>query len=238
MEDWDGQYRRLMDAVSRTEVVKAPKQHLHTFGVTKLSYYIVTEPSYQDLVPGSSEAVIREGSVTAERPAVVTPAYMAHLEGFGDEALSYFNSLARQYGPNTPGLLYRYRNEPGEMSIVEGTAIAVAERISGQLTRDGSNLSAVIKGVDELWDISLLKFIFEYTAASVMGNVGDLQGQRLLDPEPNLDVPKAAIQRIDDLFRQVEQGDNPSVLRRELDRWGLFDYYQDRFLSLFRRKRG
>ena len=238
MEDWDGQYRRLKDALTRTQIVKAPKQSLHTFGVTKLSYYIVTEPAYQDLNPGSSEAVIREGSVTADRPTVVTPYYMANLAGFGDEALNYFNSLARQHGPNVSGLLYRYKNEPGEMNIVEGTVDAVAERISDQLSTSGSNLSVVIKGVDELWDVSLLKFIFEYTEASAMGNVGELQNRGLLDPDPQLEVPRAAIQHIDDLFRQVEEGDNPAVLKQELDRWGIFDYYQDRFLNLFRQKRG
>ena len=124
------------------------------------------------------------------------------------------------------------------MSIVEGTAQAVAERISNQLGQDGNSLAAVIKGVDELWDVSLLKFIFEYTLASLAGNLGDLQSKRLLDPEPNLGVPRAAVQRIDALFREVEQGGDPAELKRELDRWELFDYYQDRFLSLFRRKRG
>ena len=238
MEDWDGHYRRLMDTVARTQVVKAPRQHLHTFGVTNLLYYMVTEPSYQDLVAGPPEAVVREGRVTAERPKVVTPTYMAHLEGFGEDALSYFNSLARQHGPNTPGLLYHYKNEPGEMSIVEGTAMAVAERISNRLGQDSGNFSAVIKGVDELWDVSLLRFIFEYTLASLAGNVGDLQSQRLLDTEPNLNVPRAAARRIDDLFREAEQGGDPAILKQELDRWGLFNHYQDRFLALFRHRGG
>jgi len=236
MENPESHYRRLMEAVARTEVVKSPRQHLQTFGTTKLKYYIVTEPSYRELIPGSSESVIREGNVTAGRPMVVTPTYMTRLEGFGDEAQSYFQSLARQYGPHAPGILYHYKNEPGEMNIVEGTVVAVADRISSRLVRDSSNLSAVIKGVDELWDVSLLKFIFEYTLASVAGNVEDFQSRKLLDPEPELDVPRAAVQRIETLFRQVEQGEDPSVLKRELDVWGLFDHYQDRFFALFRKK--
>ena len=130
MQDYDGDIRRLMDAAARTEIVRAPRQHLLTFGVTKLHYYIVTEPSYRELVPGAVEAVIREGDVAAQRPAVVTPTYMAHLEGFGEDAYRYFADLAHKYGSNSPGLLYQYANEPGEMSIVEGTAQAVAERIS------------------------------------------------------------------------------------------------------------
>ncbi len=237
MVDYDGQLRRLMDAMSTTQVIKAPKQHLHTFGVTNLRYYVVTEPSYTDLVPGPSEAVVREGSVAAERPAVVTPTYMAHLEGFGDDAQRYFSELSQKYGPNSPGILYRYKNEPGEMSIVEGTVAAVAERISSRLHDDGSNMSAVIRGVDELWDVSLMKFIFEYTVASIGGNIQELQRERMLDLSPALGVPQAAIDRINALFLDAEMGGDRDKLKQELDRWGLFNHYQDRFLALFRRHR-
>ena len=236
VEDHDGNYRRLMEAVARTDVVRAPKRYLHTFGVTTLRYYVVTEPVYRELVKGPDEAVVREGTVTAQRPAVVTPSYMAHLEGFGEDAYSYFNSLAREQGPNATGLLYQYKNEPGEMSVVEGNAQAVANRISNRVDDEGGNLSAVIMGVDELWDVSLLKFIYEYTLSSLAGNVSDLRREQLLDQDPSLGVPKDAIQSIESLFRQTEEGADPSVLKRELDRWGLFDRYQDRFLGLFHRK--
>jgi len=236
MEDLDGQYRRLIDAVSRTQVVKAPHQYLHTFGVTRLQYFIVTEPVYKEVAPGPSEAVIRQGVVTAERPQVVTPAYMAQLDGFGDDAKAYFNSLALRHGANAPGLLYHYKNEPGEMEIVEGAAVEVAQRVSSRLKDESNNLSVVMLGVDELWDVSLLKFIYEYTAASVAGNVEELQSRRLFDPAGEMEAPRAAIQRIEELFRDTERGADPAILKRELDRWGLFQHYQDRFFSLFRRK--
>ena len=42
--------------------------------------------------------------------------------------------------------------------------------------------------------------------------------------------------RIEELFKQVKRGEtDPSMLKRELDRWGtLFHEYEDRFTSLFR----
>jgi len=46
-------------------------------------------------------------------------------------------------------------------------------------------------------------------------------------------VPKAAIHRIDILFEQVESGADPEILKKELDRWGLFEHYEERFLGLF-----
>ena len=61
-------------------------------------------------------------------------------------------------------------------------------------------------------------------------------GARLTDPDPEVDVPRGVIQRIEALFQQVEQGLAPKVLHQELTRWGLFDRYQDRFLNLFRHR--
>ena len=64
----DDAERRIAEAVQLTRVVRPPKQHLATFGVTRLHYYIVTEPSYLDVVPGGEETVIRDGTVISQRP--------------------------------------------------------------------------------------------------------------------------------------------------------------------------
>jgi len=47
----------------------------------------------------------------------------------------------------------------------------------------------------------------------------------------------AAIQKIEQMFEEVERGANPEILKQELDRWGLFQYYEGRFLNLFRKRR-
>ena len=76
------------------------------------------------------------------------------------------------------------------------------------------------------------------TSSSISGNVQEFHARGLLESEDQYGgVPRAAIQQINKLFTEVEQGANPDVLKQELDRWGLFDYYQDRFLNLFRQKR-
>ena len=45
----------------------------------------------------------------------------------------------------------------------------------------------------------------------------------------------AAVQRIERMFYEVSRGRDVEDLRQELDRWGAFDMYEDRFLNLFRR---
>ena len=229
---------QIMRAVEQTKVVRAPRRPLATFGVTNTHYYLVTQPSYQELVQGSHppEAVVREGKVIAEQPVVVTPQYMANLEGFGDNARKYLETLAHRYGPNTPGLLYRYRNESGTLNIAGGEVQAVSQHIIDDLERKGDQESAVIQGVDDLWDVSLLKFIYEFTAGSLRANIADLGSRGLLDPEPGMGIPRAALHRIEELFRAVEEGADPTLLKQELDRWELFERYEDRFLGLFRRR--
>ena len=214
-----------------TRVVRLPRQYLATFGITRLRYYVVTKPLYQELVPSKDEAVVREGTVVAERPAMVTPTYMLNLEGFGDDARRYMEDLVRRLGPNSPGLLYQYRNEPQGMEIVGDEVSAVAQRIAGDLDSRSVDLASVIQGVDELWDVSLLKFIYEYTAASLSSNLGEMKTMGLLEPDPGTDLPRGAVKRIEEMFQQVAQGLDPAVLKTELDRWGLFEQYQDRFFA-------
>ena len=62
-------------------------------------------------------------------------------------------------------------------------------------------------------------------------------GQRgLLGSERGL--PRAARARIEEMFAAVQAGHlDPKELKAELDRWGAFSEYEDRFLSLFRRRR-
>ena len=69
--------------------------------------------------------------MTAERPAVVTPLYLMNLEGFGDEARRSIELFSRQFGANSSGLLYTYKNEATSLNIVGDRVEAVADRIAG-----------------------------------------------------------------------------------------------------------
>ena len=224
-------------AIEQTFVVRFPKQNLATFGSTNIRYYVVTEPIYQDADPVRPEGILRTGRVIAQRPTVVTPTYAMNLQGFSSEAYEYFRDVARSSGPNSPGILYQYRNESEKMDIVSGVPTEIAHRISDDLDRRKEGLSMVMVGVDALWDVALLKFVYEFTSSSLSGNVRELQARGLLTPQPDFrGVPQAAIQQIESLFREAEQGGSYEVLKQEIDRWGLFDLYQDRFLNLFRNR--
>mgnify|MGYP001255826178 CR=1 FL=1 len=227
-------FHRIARAVDLTQVIRTPKQQLATFGITNLKYYVVTEPIYKDLESQTNEVVVRNGQVIAQKPNIVTPGYMLNLEGFSPEAREYMEYLSRKFGVNSAGLLYQYNNNPGTIEIVDGNVEGVAEKISRDLDQRDVGMAVVLSGLDELWDVSLFKFIYEFTASSSISNAREMETMGLLEPVPSLDVPKGVIDNIDELFRKVKSGLDPSILHRELLRWGLFEYYEERFLNLFK----
>ncbi len=225
---------RIEYAARHTEVLRHPRQHLSTFGVTNLYYYLVTEPVYSELVSDIGETVIREGRVIAERPKIVTPYYLSRLEGFSSEARRYFEALLKMHGADTPGLFYTYKNEPKGLNIVSDNWPVVVNRLNDEIDRKGDPLASIIKGQDDLWDVSLLKFIYDITSRSIQNNISQLGARGLLDMSHG-GIPVGARQRIEELFEQVARGECQNYeLERELHHWGVFEEYQDRFFSIVR----
>jgi hypothetical protein len=139
---------RIRDAVNHTEILRLPKQSLATFGTTNIYYYLVTKPAYAELIKNVTETVVREGRVIAEQPRIVTPYYLSQLEGFSSEAKRYFDMLMRTHGPNTPGLLYSYRNEPKELTIVSEDLLSVVDKLNTEIDKRADPLASIIKGED------------------------------------------------------------------------------------------
>ena len=223
--------------VQHTEILRPPKQSLDTFGTTNIYYYLVTEPAYSELIRNITETVIREGRVIAEKPRIVTPYYLSRLEGFSTDAKRYFDMLIKAHGPNAPGLFYTYRNEPKELNIVSDDWLSVVDKLNAEIDKRGEPLTSIIKGEDELWDVSLMKFIYEITRSSLPSNLYQMGSRGLLDVDSS-GVPADARRKIEELFAEVLQGARePGELKAELDRWNLFEEYEDRFLSIFKRRR-
>ena len=223
--------------LENTSIIRFPKQKLATFGNTSIKYYVVTEPLYNVIDSKSEEGVVRTGVVVAEKPAIITPFYAMHLQGFSEDAYDYFKELSSSSGQNSPGILYQYRNEPSEMEIVSGNPKEIATNIDLDLEKNKSDMSVVMIGIDEYWDVALLQFVYEFTANSITNNINEFSSRGLLDPDPSLGgIPRDAVQKIEKLFSEAENGGSSDVLKLELDRWGVFEQYQDRFLNLFKRR--
>ena len=218
--------------IKSTKVLLKPKNLLSTYNQTKIRYHIVTEPSYKEMQFEGNDSVIRHGVVTAQTPKVVTPDFLYRTSGFGDDAKEYIRELTKMLGKNEPALLYTYKNESTDMEIVAGNPMEVSERIKKRLINNNAN-HTVIRGVNALWDVSLLKFIFDYTRESANNNYNDLSKSGLLEDQNG--VPVAVRKRIQGLINEAKKGNiRANDLHKELDDWGLFNEYEDEFLSLFR----
>ena len=227
---------RIKYTVQHTEILRPPKQSLATFGITNIYYYLVTKPAYSELIESVTETVVREGRVVAERPRIVTPYYLSRLEGFSSDAKRYFDMLLRSHGPSAPGLFYTYRNEPKELNIVSDNLLSVVDKLNAEIDKRGDPLTSIIKGEDELWDVSLMKFIYEVTRRSLPSNLSQMRTRGLLNIDSS-GVPVDARLRIEELFAKTLRGEiDPNELKAELDHWNLFEEYEDRFLALFKRR--
>ena len=108
--------------------------------------------------------------------------------------------------------------------------------VNSSINESGERLTTIIKGEDSLWDVSLLKFIYELTQNSLKGNIAQLQSKGLLDVDAE-GIPMDMRRSIEEHFLKVLGGESdPGALKEELERWQLFEEYQDRFFALFKRK--
>ena len=104
-----------------------------------------------------------------------------------DLSFDSFKELNKVFGKNEPALLYNYKNESTDLEIVSGNPQEVSERIKARLVNSQAN-HAVIRGINNLWDVSLLKFIFEYTKTSAKSNFQELNSSGMLDVKNGIPI--------------------------------------------------
>jgi hypothetical protein len=110
------------------------------------------------------------------------------------------------------------------------------DKLNAEIDNRGEPLTSIIKGEDELWDVSLMQFIYEITGSSVQNNLRQMGARGLLNIDSS-GIPTDARVKIEELFRMAYAGEcEPRELKDELDRWGLFEDYEDRFLALFKKR--
>ncbi len=165
-------------ALENTRVIVPPRRRIETFGTSVFNYFLVTEE--MDAV---NESRVREGTIHAEKPQVITPSGMARLmlEGFGDQAQDFADWISAQ--AKQPAFLkygFQIRKSDVLCYDVHEPLDAVVEKIRGQVAGSGDPLSGVITGVDDGWEVCLLKFTFDMVQNSAEGNLGDFKKRGLL----------------------------------------------------------
>jgi len=216
-------------AVNNTEIVMLPTKHLETFGATVLNYHLVSE-----LMDSVNQVRVREGRMHAHRPQIITPESYADtlLEGFGEEAGRYVDWLKNhernvhilQYG-------YRLRQESFSEHVVSESLKLVVDRVHQEVKQSGDPFSAVVVGVDDPWDVCLVKLFWEIIQASAKGNFEQMERHHLFDVING--APRVVHNEIEAAFLAASRNSSLiNVLGNKLRQYGLFEQYQDRFFSL------
>jgi hypothetical protein len=163
-------------AMENTRVLHAPEQQIATFGTTSFRFFLISE-----LMDQVNEVRIREGELHAERPQIVTPDHLARLllEGFGEQAQRYAERL-RQYASNVATLRYGFQFRRGEVTehTTHEPLASVVDRTRTHATL--GEQTAVIHGVDDAWEVCLLKFTIDLIERSARQNFGDFRQRGLL----------------------------------------------------------
>lgn len=165
-------------AIENTKVLHEPDRRIDTFGSTQFEFHLVSE-----LMDKANVTRIRFGSLTAEKPLIMKPEGMEdwNFEGFGAEGAA-FGEWMKDHLKNLAILRYGFDFKRSEVTeeLVHEPLEAVCDRLKEDMRVSGNPMRAIIQGVDDTWEISLLRFTFEMIARSHNINIFDFKRRGLL----------------------------------------------------------
>jgi hypothetical protein len=169
-------------ALETTKVLHEPDRRIETFGETRFEFQLISE-----LMDRAGEVRIRTGEIEAMRPRILRPsAYReVELDGFDASARARFDKLVEKLeaeGKDLAFLQYGFRFRRGQVheEILHDSLENVRERVLDDIRRTGNPSRAIIEGVDDAWEISVLKFSFEMILRSHEINSFDLKRRGLI----------------------------------------------------------
>ncbi len=180
-------------------------------------YGVATSESLKSRFPALGVEPLSEGRISGLNGVVLGLAKQHDL------AAACFLATMPQYAVETP-------NPKASKAIVK-----VFERILNT-TVNSSEIDVAIAEVDRV----LGEFETRVSAAiqELKQRAESLGGEAESDGEPEVrPEPQELLERIEQLFEEAQRDRSKAViLKQELDRWGLFRMFEDRFLDLFDKK--
>lgn len=165
-------------ALETTEVLYEPDRRIDTFGATRFEFVLLSE-----LMDSVNQVRIRSGEVEANRPQIIRPEEYSEVEfeGFGEGARRLYRWMEEK-GITAPLLKYGFQFRRGAVKeeLVHDPIEAVRGRVVEDARQRGNPMQAVIEGVDDAWEISVLKFTFEMVEKSRGINLFDFKRRGML----------------------------------------------------------
>lgn len=166
-------------ALEATQVLYEPARRIDTFGDTKFEFLLLSE-----LMDSVGQVRIRTGEVEANRPQIIRPDAFesaVEFEGFGDEAKRLYDWMEQQ-GISPAFMQYGFQFKRGAVreELIHDSIEDVRARVVEEARLRGNPMQAVIEGVDDTWEISVLRFVMEMTAKSKEINLFDFKRRGML----------------------------------------------------------
>ena len=165
-------------AIENTRVIVAPERQIATFGSTSFDFYLISE-----LMDRVDQVRVRNGKIHAERPQILTPEHYCRLllEGFGEKAERYIDQL-REHARSMAVLRYGFQFRKTDLSeqTLRDSIDSVINRTRRKVESKSESLTAVIHGVDDAWEVCLLKFTIDLVERSSDNNLGDFRKRGLI----------------------------------------------------------
>ena len=165
-------------ALETTNILYEPDRRIETFGSTRFTFQLLSE-----LMDSTGTVRIRTGEVEANRPQIVRPEPYEELEieGFGEEGRRFFDWMHEQ-GHAMAFVKYGFQFRRGAVreELVHESMDEVRERVLAEAKRVGDPMNAVIEGVDDAWEVCVLRFAFDMVRQSCGINEFDFRRRGLL----------------------------------------------------------
>jgi hypothetical protein len=165
-------------ALETTEILLEPDRRIDTFGSTCFQFHLISQ-----LMDSVSRVRIRSGKIEAERPRIIAPQAMGgvQFEGWGEQAEDFLTWL-RRHGGNLAVLRYGFSFRKSEVreQLIHDQLEGVRARLLEDVRTANNPLDAVLEGVDDAWEICLLRFTMDMIQKSHGINVFDFKRRGLL----------------------------------------------------------
>lgn len=171
--EFDFQY-----AMENTKVLHEPDRRIDTFGSTQFEFHLVSE-----LMDQVNVTRVRQGRIDAAKPMILKPEGMDNwnFDGFGPGGQA-FGEWFKDHLKDIAVLRYGFTFTRSDINehLVHEPVTAVCDRIIEDTRISGNPMRAIIQGVDDTWEISLLKFTFEMIQKSHNINIFDFKRRGLI----------------------------------------------------------
>jgi len=164
-------------AMENTRVVVSPSRSIETYGQTVFRFRLVTEPMDE-----IGYVRLRQGLIHAERPRILAPQYISRLllEGFGEKAHGFAGWMEEQKDLHI--LRYGFTLKKTDISehLLREPKEDLLDRLTQDIRREDDPLDALIEGIDDAWEVCLMKFTVDMIQRSASDNVAEWKRRGLI----------------------------------------------------------